>query len=373
MALRASRSAAPWCLLAGLFSIGASAAVAMAGSPLGLTTQAAQRKELASTPALPAAAEVARSARGVIDDVAYQHAQRLVDIGGRKMNLYCTGKGSPAVILESGLADPTAAWGPIQSQLAGRTKVCSYDRAGIGFSEPSGRVSTSANVVEDLHALLRAASVAPPYVLVGHSFGGMNVRLFADLFMREVVGMVLVDPAHEDQVVRYATASGGPEPKRMERLARHRRCAAEAARAATTGGSAVGTAAFAGCIDPQTEEPNVYFGPHINTVFVALQAKPVFQAAQLSEYEGVMGISADQVRQARRSYGALPLVVLTRGDPPPQKDSMAQARWKMHDELAALSAHGIHRAAPGSGHYIQFDRPDLVLTAIEEVIAAAHQ
>lgn len=333
---RSTFSIARWLLLAGLIGAGASAAV-----------------------------EPATKSRVVIDDRVYEHPQRLVDIGGRKMNLYCTGSGAPTIILESGLADPTAVWGLIQPVLARRTRICSYDRAGIGFSEPSGRASTSEHVVEDLHALLRAASIAAPYILVGHSFGGLNVRLYAHRHASEVAGLVLIDPAHEDQVARYARANGGPDPKRVERLERHRRCVEAAA-----AGLVVGTQLYDVCIDPPSGEPNVFFSSGINTSLAAIQARPAFQNAQLSEYENVLGLSAGQVRATRRSFGALPLIVLTREDRAGEKAEIARARWQMHEELAALSVRGAHKAAPGSGHYIQFDRPDLVLAAIDEVMAS---
>jgi membrane dipeptidase len=331
---------------------------------------------LRATPAVAmASAEVGESASamtatatGLVDDPLYEHAQRLVDVGGRKMNLYCVGSGTPAVILESGLADPTVTWAAVQPALARKTRVCSYDRAGIGFSESSGRASTSANAVEDLHALLRAASIRPPYLLVGHSLGGSNVRLYAYRHPSEVAGMVLIDPAHEDQVARYAKVDATAAAKVAERLERHRFCVEAAAKGIPTA-----TATYARCIDPPTEQPNAYFSSRINASLAAIQAQLPFQAAQLSEYENASSVSADQVRAARRSYGALPLIVLTREAKPADATTRAGMRWQMHEELAALSTRGEHRAAPQSGHYIQFERPDLVLAAIADALAEAAQ
>src|SRR5256885_2868437 len=122
-----------------------------------------------------------------------------IDVGGFKMHIHCTGQGSPTVILESGLGDTYVSWHKVQPQIAKFARVCSYDRAGLGFSDPSSQPRTSKVMAEELHALLTAANVAPPYVLVGHSMGGFNVRLFASLYRSEVVGIVLADSSHPDQ------------------------------------------------------------------------------------------------------------------------------------------------------------------------------
>ena len=109
----------------------------------------------------------------------------LVDVGGHKMHIYCAGQGSPPVILDSGQGDSYISWRKVQPEIAKFVSVCSYDRAGLGYSEPSPRPSTSRVFAEELHELLNAAGVAPPYILVGHSFGGFNVRLFASHYRSE--------------------------------------------------------------------------------------------------------------------------------------------------------------------------------------------
>lgn len=119
----------------------------------------------------------------VIDDPAYTHAQRLVEVeSGRKLNLYCLGEEAPTVVFVSGLADDTSAWARVQPAIAAHTRVCSYDRAGLGYSDAGRRPADSANIVDDLHRLLNAASIRSPYILVGHSMGGMHVRLYADSY-----------------------------------------------------------------------------------------------------------------------------------------------------------------------------------------------
>src|SRR5208282_6371434 len=134
-----------------------------------------------------------------------------VDVGGYKMHIDCLGQGTPTVILDSGLGDSYISWHKVQPGIAKFTRVCSYDRAGLGYSDSSSEPRTSKLIAEELHALLHAGNVAPPYVLVGHSMGGYDVRLYASLHHDEVVGMVLVDASHPDQENRFP-----PELKNME-------------------------------------------------------------------------------------------------------------------------------------------------------------
>jgi len=139
----------------------------------------------------------------IIDDPVYLKAQQLVRVDGdRRLNLYCTGKGSPTVIFDSGLGEGLNVWALVQPQVAKTTRACSYDRAGLGFSDPTNEERTSAFLVADLRKLIVAARIKPPYVLVGHSFGGMNIKLFAETYPRDVAGLVFVDPSHEDLAQR---------------------------------------------------------------------------------------------------------------------------------------------------------------------------
>jgi pimeloyl-ACP methyl ester carboxylesterase len=127
-----------------------------------------------------------------------QNIDARIDVGGRKLHLLCMGRGSPTVLLEAGMGDFSAAWMPVQRRMATNTRVCSYDRAGLGDSDqPTQKPVTSNAYVRDLHALLATAKIVPPYVLVGHSMGGILVRLYAKAHPAEVLGMVLVDSSHE--------------------------------------------------------------------------------------------------------------------------------------------------------------------------------
>jgi pimeloyl-ACP methyl ester carboxylesterase len=131
-------------------------------------------------------------------DIVYAQPGQLVDVGGFRLNLYCMGSGSPTVVFDSGWGDWAPAWSKVQPQIAKWTRACSYDRGGTGFSEPGPMPRTSVHIAEELRTALHRAGIGGPYILVGSAFGGDNVRTFADLYMDEVAGLVLVDPDPDD-------------------------------------------------------------------------------------------------------------------------------------------------------------------------------
>ncbi len=134
-----------------------------------------------------------------LDAIRYPAPGRLVDIGGYKLHIDCSGNGGPSVILDAGGGLFSSEWVFVQSHIAQFTKVCSYDRAGTGWSEESPLPRSIENIVKELHELLQRAGVQPPYILVGHSLGGINMRMYADTYPDEVFGLVLVDSSHELQ------------------------------------------------------------------------------------------------------------------------------------------------------------------------------
>ena len=153
------------------------------------------------------------------DQQMFHPPGRLVDIGGCRLHLYCTGEGSPTVILEAGGGNPWLSWCKVQPQVASFTRVCSYDRAGLGWSDPSPRPRTAMVIAEELHALLHNAGIPGPFVLVGHSLGGMDARMFANRYPSEVAGLVLVDSSHPDQDERFP-----PEAKKLAAVSLHNSC-----------------------------------------------------------------------------------------------------------------------------------------------------
>jgi pimeloyl-ACP methyl ester carboxylesterase len=135
-----------------------------------------------------------------LDAQRFPQIGKSVDVGGYKLNLNCTGQGSPTVILDSGLGGLALSWQGVQGEVEKFTRVCTYDRGGYGWSDPGPMPRTSAQIVKELHTLLQNSGEKPPYILVGHSSGGFNVRVYNGQYPDDVVGMVLVDASHEDQV-----------------------------------------------------------------------------------------------------------------------------------------------------------------------------
>ena len=313
----------------------------------------------------------------LVDDLAYTHAQQLVEVEpGRRLNLYCTGKGAPTVIFDSGVTGETVGWALVQPVIAARTRACSYDRAGTGFSDPGTRTGTSANIVDDLHRLLAAAAIAPPYILVGHSYGGMNVRLYKDHYPAEVIGMVLVDPSHEEWVERAWRLAPLQRPyeQRTADFESMWLGERECVRAATVG-LVKGSAAYEQCV----AEPDGHLSNAINAAYLKTHLSPAYQQAQLTEDENLHFISSDQLRNARIWYGDMPLIVLAAGDRPKLRKGETQEHheainrlyYTLFDELAALSRRGVNRVVPNTGHDIPMTQPGAVSSAIFEVMDAA--
>jgi pimeloyl-ACP methyl ester carboxylesterase len=294
----------------------------------------------------------------------YARPHQLVDIGGRRLNLFCLGSGSPTVILDAGLGDDISAWRKVQGEIAGTTRVCAYDRAGYGFSDPAVLPRDAIALSKDLERLIRAARSAPPYVIVGGSIAALHTRLFVDAHLRDVVGVVLVDPSFEHQVAEYERATPAFRRSAQQQLATYRSCIVELRH----GTPPVGSKVWKDCVgDPEPDLP-----PAVTKALVA-RITPSFYRMALSELSEFEGESSDEVDRSRRSWGDLPLIVLTAGGTtkPDRDQAVRNAIWfKAHDRIAALSAHGTNRMVPGATHHIQLSRPHAVISAVKEVIAA---
>jgi pimeloyl-ACP methyl ester carboxylesterase len=304
----------------------------------------------------------------------YAVPQHRVRIGhGRRMNVYCQGSGSPTVILEAGAGGSTLDWRWVQPGIARTTRVCSYDRAGMGFSDPGPLPRTAAAVVEDFVTLVRVARVQPPYVLVSHSLGSYFVRLYADLHPQDVVGMVLVDPSVEDQDARFAQVS----PAFADVLRKEGKVARECLRLAEAGKLTADMPIFRECTYGYTPDPA--FSAGLAQVQIRRRLSVGFRSALLSETDSMDGTDSRDLIAARRSFGRMPLVVLTQspesaeaypGASAEQTDALNRLWMRMHDELAALSERGSNRLVANSGHYIQKDQPQVVIDAVREVVLA---
>lgn len=309
-----------------------------------------------------------------ITDPAYATPQRLVDVGGgRRLNLHCLGEGSPTVVFDAGLANWSQIWGLVQPVVAKTTRACAYDRAGLGFSDPAQRPGTSANIVDDLHRLLQAAAIEPPYILVGHSYGGRNVRLYADMYRAEVAGLVLDDGSTEEFHWYAAYREHATPEKRRARRA-HEIAQAQPCIEAAHGQFVPGTLDYARCV---TAGLNRRYSDAISRVYMRLEQTPSFLEARLWETLAFDDDSPYQLLLGWRHYGDLPMVVLTRAlsetpsGLPDDEDGQRALEQQRH--LAALSTRGVQRIVPYAGHDIHFDQPQAVIDAIEEVLAAARE
>jgi pimeloyl-ACP methyl ester carboxylesterase len=312
-------------------------------------------------------------------DQHYATPQTLVKIGRRRrLNLLIAGEGAPTVIFAPGLNGATLHWARVQHAVALRTRTVAFDKAGIGFSDPGPMPRTAAAIVEDLRAALSAAGFGPPYLLVGHSAGGLQMRLFAFRYPQEVVGMVMVDSSseHQDRRIDEVRSDHGNETQRRELLRTYSRLA----RLARTGALAPGTPDY----DRAVGGASPTLTPALYAAHVAQLTSPGFWRALRSESAAAGGASSDQVAAARRPLGEpplgdMPLIVLTAGKNllPRSGETLAAAEarreiWRfMHDEIAALSTRGERRTVADAGHVIQVEKPEVVIAAIEEVLALA--
>jgi pimeloyl-ACP methyl ester carboxylesterase len=298
------------------------------------------------------------------DRERFPQVGRSVDIGGRALNIYCSGEAGPAVILDTGGSAPGYNNLLFQRQVAQFTRACWFDRAGLGWSDPSPVEQTSAAIAEDLHALLHAAGVPPPYVLVGSSFSGFNVRVFAGKYPSEVAGAVLVDSAHEDQY-RYEPRVTLAPFNRLPRPIRNLLCAC-VPMAARIG--LVRLLLKTSGLPRNTPEG---FTAEQAATFQGLEVQPKsFVAAAVCNFEEK--VSAQM--RAAGNLGDRPLIVLTAGqplqvgDPEADKELVAFHEIWVHQfqaQLAQLSTRGRQVIVEHSNHAID---PDKVLKAIHEVV-----
>lgn len=302
----------------------------------------------------------------------FARPQQMVDIGGRRLNLYCSGSGPVTVVFDAPSGEAGWSWFAVQPAVAKQTRACVYDRAGLGFSDPSDRPGTSANAVDDLHQLLLKAAIAPPYLMVGNSYGGANVQLYAYRFPQQVTGLVLVEAQHEDESARLDAASKG-KLKQMYAMQdqMEQACLAQAEQ-----GFAPGSEMLANC----TGGVQAMYGRQLAAAKLAVEMSPRHWRAARSENTH-FEIGDAQLRAERRSFGDLPLMVLSRGVSPyaipgkPQSalnKAMEAENQAIHQELAALSTRGKLRVVKGAAHVIQTDQPEAVVDAIAAVLSQIH-
>jgi pimeloyl-ACP methyl ester carboxylesterase len=283
-------------------------------------------------------------------------AWQWTDIDYYSLHIYCTGEGSPTVILEAGLNDFYVTWAKVQPEIAKSTRVCSYDRAGLGWSQPSPNPRTTEVMAEELHTLLRNTGIEGLYILVGHSFGGIVVRSFAQQYPAEMAGMVLVDSAHEQQISRLPFLQDSAE----ELVAQFRTLSL----LSTSGLMALSPASI----------PNRGFPEGAYRQYQAVLATTDYFNGAIAETRAFYSATPES---KPLSLGDRPLIVLHHGILDANAENSTQQvrfeeEWtKMQDELAELSSNTKLIIAERSGHYIQLDQPELVIDSILELVRSA--
>jgi pimeloyl-ACP methyl ester carboxylesterase len=274
------------------------------------------------------------------DAKAYPPPGKMVDIGGYRLHLNCTGSGSPTVVIESGWGDMSAVWGWVQPKVAKTTRVCTYDRAGMGWSEASPQPRTAREFAKELHTLLTNANEPGPFVLVGHSMGGYTVRVYAHDYPAEVAGLVLVDPQNLS-TSDVTTFNPAPKPGQTSLPVLMARI-----------GLARLLAGPLGSIQNLPEGDKQAY-----TVFtVTTRSTQTFLDEGMGMSEG--GAQA----RAVTTLGALPLIVLSRGKDMDADSAASQARYLQ------LSTDSQHLIADQSGHRIMIDQPEAAVAAIVKMV-----
>jgi len=244
------------------------------------------------------------------------------------------GQGSPTVVIDAGWCDDSSSVLSVVRGLRDHAQVCAYDRAGLGHSDSQTGLRTSEQMAEQLHTLLTSANVPGPYLVVGHSLGGMNMLVFADRYPNEVVGVVLIDSPHPDQVKQWSALLPTPAPNEPVYLSDFRK----------------------GLVSPSPDDPNY--------------PEPMDWDATLAQVRAV------------KSLGNIPLAVLVSTDPTKRpygyipddlKARLEKGRLDLQKEYLKLSTDSSLVLAEHSGHYIQVDEPQVVFDAILKLVDKARQ
>ncbi|HVN01242.1 MAG TPA: alpha/beta fold hydrolase [Caulobacteraceae bacterium] len=293
---------------------------------------------------------------------SYPPPGRLVDLGGRRLQLDCRGEGSPVVVFQSGLdAMGSLSWSRVHDDVAKVTRACAYSRAGLMWSDPSPWRFSAGGAADDLHQALLVAGERPPYVLVAHSLGGPYALVYAHRYAFEIAGLVLVEASHPDQAARLDAAAGRSIRPESSQLAL---------------GDAL---AWTGLVRLVTARDP--FGPPGTPAAVAGPGRaylPSSVHALRAETDAVPATLA--AARADTDLGDLPLIVLTRGTSaapsgvklPPGAAARIDAAWRaLQDDETHWSTRGRHEVVADATHYIQFDRPDAVVDAVRDVVRQA--
>lgn len=306
--------------------------------------------------ALATSGAIYQSVATAIDRRNYPPPGQLVDVGGYRMHIHCVGDGSPTIILDHVGAANAAQWGLVQPALANSTRVCAYDRAGFGWSDPGPAPRDAQQNMHELHTLLDKAGIPGPYVLVGHSYGGNVARLYVAHYRDQVAGMVLVDPGN------LFDTPGVPPEINAEWKAADQTIMRLAPILSRLG--VIRLSAAAGLVPGHGDLPMP-----VGAAFDAANLRTTFWDTLGAQNQAMPATSA-AVLGASHSYGALPLIVLSVDQP----TNRSRQTWtEVNAKLATYSTIGIHRVVAGADHMaLALDREHAQVTidAILQVVEA---
>jgi pimeloyl-ACP methyl ester carboxylesterase len=299
---------------------------------------------------------------------------RLISVGTHRLHLLCSGEGSPTVVFDAALGASSLSWSLVHPRVAGFAQACVYDRAGFGWSDAGPLPRTAGRIADELHELLRRGDVRPPYVLVGHSFGGLVMRLFAARHREEVAGLILIEPAIPEEWA-------APSANSRALIQRGTRLCGVGARAARLGIARVvaglvrlGALAPARAIvrsvsrgglrrsDEGILAPIWKLPAEVRSRLGTMWTQPKFFEALGSQIAHVCDSAAEVQRESPGPYGTLPLIVIS-------ARASAEARLRADAALARMSEGGQHLLAEEGGHWVPLDAPEVVVEAIRAMVA----
>lgn len=303
----------------------------------------------------------------------YSAPGMLVDVGGHRLHVVRAGEGRPTVVFDAALGGSSLSWSLVQPAIAQHTATCAYDRAGFGWSELGPPPRTAGRIADELGILLDRAGADPPFLLVGHSFGGLVMRIFAARRRTDVAGIVLVDPAHPEDWVN-------PAPKERVKIDRGVTLCRHGASAARLGMARLvsvlaelGAITFARALvkvvsrgglsreDEGILAPLWKLPPPARRPLRHFWSQERFYLALGSQIESICVSAAETLEASREGYGELPLVTISSTDP-------GDYRLRQQEALARLSTRGRHMVASNSGHWVPLDQPEVVIAAILEML-----
>jgi len=307
--------------------------------------------------------------RTAADLAAFPPPGQMIAVNGANFHLYCMGSGSPTLVLEAGLGENVLSWYPVHAKLAQTMRVCAYDRPGLGWSDPIAAAIQPEAVAENLLALLHKAGIAPPFVLVGHSRGGIYVRAFYHRFPEQTQGIVLVDSSHEQGPMHHYPYAAWDYRKQARQIA-----IAEPL-------SRLGIVRLLGIADADRRPSPL--PAEILAAKTAIQNRTDTAHAVVNEI-AVMRQGLDPTTPPPRSLGNLPLLVLTAsnlvdlaivareaeraGKDVEAEKALAEIQLAEQDDMARLSSHSRHIVVGNSGHFIMHDQADEFVAAVREFV-----